>query len=728
MFFSYPIQKDITIRHRINVRGVWYTGGDRIPKTGYFAYNIIAHNTIEDETYYLNKDGEWVLHAGQFPPFVIIHPVPASGTATIEGIKSKALNFRGQLRIVIYSPVDPNSIREADGIIDIMGTAEDVGWVNPRGWNSRLEAIDIESVEIDLRFDDEDEVERVAKKYTVYIDGAADNNFEFDEPLFIGDGDSDLSLGALSYGFGGSEFFTREWTRTGLGDDKPLAILNLEHLLRSSLASPEIIRGKLYGTFYPHQTLVLEGRVYYFDGGTFNASDNYVEGDFYEIRDDLATFLRRDTDRYGFSGIRSYGDIHTLLADFNDTIKEFLRSSAVTVTTQHLAIGQQHTVIPIEPVAENIANAGDPIAIVNRGTGKPHSLVVAANYTALDPQLIVEPFTPEDPLAATIPPGSYITFTQGQVRSFITLLDEAIALGVTEGELLSILTIQLQSITADTGLFKSGNYIPGERGWALVGGQGDAQTLVETDNLLGRGTLRTAFTGQRVVIEGDTNRLRFFTSDNTERVRIGESVQGSGMQAKAGMRISDGILNADTVFTAEGATGRFAAVVGGNAVTTLLGWYDGTITYGIRITAVGANQRAAQFIGRVDVTQGDLVVSSGNFTVSGLSRLQGAIRQEGIVLATATPYTVASNVTTVRVPTSAEAFTINLPAASTNVGRVIEIVDDDGLAGTSTITINRAGSDTINGATSTTITSNYGVVTLKAVSTSKWIIVNRVGT
>ena len=52
------------------------------------------------------------------------------------------------------------------------------------------------------------------------------------------------------------------------------------------------------------------------------------------------------------------------------------------------------------------------------------------------------------------------------------------------------------------------------------------------------------------------------------------------------------------------------------------------------------------------------------------------------------------------------AVTVTLPAASANAAKVFK--DSTGGAGTNTITINRAGTATIDGATSQTIESNFG--------------------
>lgn len=53
--------------------------------------------------------------------------------------------------------------------------------------------------------------------------------------------------------------------------------------------------------------------------------------------------------------------------------------------------------------------------------------------------------------------------------------------------------------------------------------------------------------------------------------------------------------------------------------------------------------------------------------------------------------------------------TLTLPDSSQlEDGRVIEVQDQSGNAGTHNIVIQRSGSDTVNGATSVSITSNYG--------------------
>jgi hypothetical protein len=84
-------------------------------------------------------------------------------------------------------------------------------------------------------------------------------------------------------------------------------------------------------------------------------------------------------------------------------------------------------------------------------------------------------------------------------------------------------------------------------------------------------------------------------------------------------------------------------------------------------------------------------------------------------------YGTTSVITTPYIPVSTDTFllvniasasTINLPSATLRSGYPLTIKDTSGAANTNNITINRNGSDTINGLTAVKITSNYGGFTL----------------
>ncbi len=89
-----------------------------------------------------------------------------------------------------------------------------------------------------------------------------------------------------------------------------------------------------------------------------------------------------------------------------------------------------------------------------------------------------------------------------------------------------------------------------------------------------------------------------------------------------------------------------------------------------------------------------------------------------------TTYTaVTSDVNKIVGLTNTAARTITLPAANTiPAGNPIYFKDEAGTAAAANITINRAGADTIDGGTSTTITTNYGMKGVYSNGSSAWFI------
>lgn len=97
-------------------------------------------------------------------------------------------------------------------------------------------------------------------------------------------------------------------------------------------------------------------------------------------------------------------------------------------------------------------------------------------------------------------------------------------------------------------------------------------------------------------------------------------------------------------------------------------------------------------------------------------------RVRGLVVTTGdAAATIGSGETYHGVTALTDARTLTLPPANDlQDGDELIIQDESGAAGTYTITIARAGSDTINGATSVTITSNYGRRRLIKRGSGKW--------
>lgn len=86
-----------------------------------------------------------------------------------------------------------------------------------------------------------------------------------------------------------------------------------------------------------------------------------------------------------------------------------------------------------------------------------------------------------------------------------------------------------------------------------------------------------------------------------------------------------------------------------------------------------------------------------------------------------TTIAAADTFTFVNVNSAGGVRNITLPlSASVGAGRIFVIADEDGFAGTNAITITRAGSDTINGATTVTISSSSGAFLLISDGTDSW--------
>jgi hypothetical protein len=136
---------------------------------------------------------------------------------------------------------------------------------------------------------------------------------------------------------------------------------------------------------------------------------------------------------------------------------------------------------------------------------------------------------------------------------------------------------------------------------------------------------------------------------------------------------------------------------------------DISATYGnmrMRWLATDANNATLQLF-----TSTDPRITLNN---NGSATFKGAVNTP-LVSVTAisdadSPYAVLASDEYIGVDNGANAVTVNLPAGT--AGRKITIYDYAGTASLGTITINRAGSNTINGGTSTTLTTNYQSVTL----------------
>jgi hypothetical protein len=114
-----------------------------------------------------------------------------------------------------------------------------------------------------------------------------------------------------------------------------------------------------------------------------------------------------------------------------------------------------------------------------------------------------------------------------------------------------------------------------------------------------------------------------------------------------------------------------------------------------------------------------------SFRSDGSSRWNIAIAPQRRAVADAA-YSATQGDSVVAYTSIAAARVVTLPAASAfQIGQRLTVVDESGsCSATNSITLNRAGADTINGATSQVITQAYGYLALVSDGTSKWTIVD----
>ncbi len=136
-------------------------------------------------------------------------------------------------------------------------------------------------------------------------------------------------------------------------------------------------------------------------------------------------------------------------------------------------------------------------------------------------------------------------------------------------------------------------------------------------------------------------------------------------------------------------------------------WINGPISAGTNVTitnnyALRVNSGVASFAGNVQLQAAQFVspttTSSSTYGVG------------------TTEYIISST----RSATGAQ--TVNLPAVATSSGRVLVIKDAGGLAGTNNITLDGNASETIDGATTFVMNTNYGSTTVYC-DGSAWYVI-----
>ena len=150
---------------------------------------------------------------------------------------------------------------------------------------------------------------------------------------------------------------------------------------------------------------------------------------------------------------------------------------------------------------------------------------------------------------------------------------------------------------------------------------------------------------------------------------------------------------------------------------------------GSRYQSLSATQTGSSNTNLVYSVSGNLYFTNGSGTAIQITSGGSLVSSPGAVTsfqrqAVSSNLTIspASNVVFFNVDTTASR-TITLPLASAvSDGRIYIFKDEDGSSNSFPITIDTAGSDTIDGSSSATIDSNYGSITVIGDGSSAWYI------
>jgi hypothetical protein len=200
------------------------------------------------------------------------------------------------------------------------------------------------------------------------------------------------------------------------------------------------------------------------------------------------------------------------------------------------------------------------------------------------------------------------------------------------------------------------------------------------------GRIRTDSTGARIELSSGTAGFVDIYSTNGDKATI-SGTNGTG--AGAIITMGGGGIQTDFVFS---VTDAGATTTGALESTT--------------INATNTTDSTSKDTGSI-ITEGGIGIEKNAYIGGSLNAPKVTITP---ITDSDSPYAVLSTDTHIAVDNGLSAVTINLPTGTD--GRKVTIYDRGGTALLGTITINRASTNTINGLTSTTLTTNYQSVTL----------------
>lgn len=267
---------------------------------------------------------------------------------------------------------------------------------------------------------------------------------------------------------------------------------------------------------------------------------------------------------------------------------------------------------------------------------------------------------------------------------------------------------------------------------AVQGGDRDDFLTADTTNRLLRIIGPQTPTSNLFEVSNKNNSKKYLTVSSTSTtfangsavtVNVGQATDnGSGLVLNGANSYISSTSNNALVLIAPGSSNLMYFQV--NSVNRLTINASGDAAFGHAVANARLNiseRNATKNLFEINNANTSGVYTTKYFTVSTTStRIANATVLSGSVVTTNTTYTVSATDTAV-IMRGTVARTVTLPAcAAGDIGRILYIDDGGQVAGTANITINRAGSDTINGGTSLTISTNGGTSRLYCAAAGTW--------
>jgi hypothetical protein len=208
-------------------------------------------------------------------------------------------------------------------------------------------------------------------------------------------------------------------------------------------------------------------------------------------------------------------------------------------------------------------------------------------------------------------------------------------------------------------------------------------------------------------------------SDGTKDYTINALVVGGAATFNGAMTLGNASGDAITV------TGSLASSVAVSANAT---YNIGGSTTGLLSVYLGNNTRTVRLLagtltGSYTITLPPATAAAGQLMVFNSSSTAEFRYADKFAGAKTANYTATGDETIIPCSCSVSSFTVTLPAASTMTGKQLKIIRTDSDL-TRAVTIDANGSETIDGATTTTLNTQYECVTI-ACDGSNWHVINR---